>query len=84
MRTTDPTDPTDPASLTRAIRSHHRCTQQALADLLGVHWTSVARWEGGTSVPPAVTLRLLHLLAERPEVVTVLRGLGYGSTKESE
>lgn len=38
-------------ALARAIRRDACVTQQRIADELGVHWTTVARWERGERVP---------------------------------
>ena len=37
-------------------------TQAQLGDLLGVHWTSVSRWECDRATMPVPTLRLLRTL----------------------
>lgn len=74
---------TDTATQVRAIREAHGLTQGTLGELLGVHWTSVARWEGGTSSPPAPTARLLRLLEVRPELVALLRSWVTGPAEKS-
>lgn len=55
------------ASPLRDWRKTHRLSQQKLADLLGVRWLTVQRWEAGTcGVPP-----YLHLALERLEQLHV-------------
>ena len=48
-------------ALARAIRCEAGVTQQQLADELGVHVVTVARWEAGTRVPRG-TLRARYAL----------------------
>ena len=42
-----------------ALRKERGLTQQALADLVGVHLSQLKRYEGGTSQPTLETLRSL-------------------------
>lgn len=44
-------------------------TQRVLAQRLGVHYTTVARWESGrTAIPKAITMALKELVRrEQPE-----------------
>jgi transcriptional regulator with XRE-family HTH domain len=48
----------------RAIRQHLALSQRRFAVRLGVHRTSVARWEAGMRPTPITVLRLARLLAE--------------------
>src|SRR5438105_9281852 len=48
----------------RAIRHHLALSQRLLAGRLGVHRTSLARWEAGERPTPITVLRLARLLAE--------------------
>jgi DNA-binding XRE family transcriptional regulator len=48
----------------RAIRQHLALSQRRFAVRLGVHRTSVARWEAGVRPTPISVLRLARLLAE--------------------
>jgi len=55
--------------LARAIRIDARVSQSRLAEELGVHWTTVARWERGERTPRGALRRaytdlLLALAAE--------------------
>ncbi len=50
-----------------AIRTALNLTQERLAQLLGVSWTTVNRWEAGSSAPTGMPARLLHLLDEAAE-----------------
>ena len=36
----------------RSLRLKHKMTQSKLAAKLGIHYTTVARWEMGRSIPP--------------------------------
>src|SRR5262249_27619063 len=45
-----------------AIRTALGVTQDKLATVLGVSWTSVSRWESGTSAPTGLPVRLLAML----------------------
>jgi DNA-binding transcriptional regulator YiaG len=38
-------------------------TQDGLGNVVGVHWTTVSRWERETVTIPAPTAKLLELLA---------------------
>jgi DNA-binding XRE family transcriptional regulator len=59
---------TDPSTTTgaelRAIRQHLALSQRGLAVRLGVHRTSVARWEAGVRPTPITVLHLARCLAE--------------------
>ncbi len=60
--------PPDPP-LARAIRIAAGVTQQRLADELGVHWTTVARWERGERHPrPQLRAAYAALLNEITKV----------------
>jgi DNA-binding transcriptional regulator YiaG len=50
-----------PAEL-KEIRAQMRLTQVALAEVLGVTWSTVARWETGQRRMPEVAVRLLACL----------------------
>ena len=59
-----------------AIRNALGITQDRLATLLGVSWTSVSRWETGMSKPTSLPLRLLAMLegaAHDRDFVALLR-----------
>ena len=46
----------------RRLRQKLGLTQERLAQLLGVSWTTVNRWEAGASSPTGMAARLLMLL----------------------
>src|SRR2546425_5491601 len=46
----------------RRLRQKLNLTQERLAQLLGVSWTTVNRWEAGASSPTGMAARLLILL----------------------
>jgi DNA-binding transcriptional regulator YiaG len=48
----------------RAIRNHLALSQRRFAGRLGVHRTSVARWEAGVRPTPITVLHLARCLAE--------------------
>jgi transcriptional regulator with XRE-family HTH domain len=48
----------------RAIRKHLNISQRLFASRLGVHRTSLARWEAGLRPTPIVVLHLARFLAE--------------------
>ena len=59
-----------------AIRAALGITQERLAALVGVTWTSVSRWENGTSSPTGLPLRILAMLqgaANDPDFRGVLK-----------
>ncbi len=75
-RTTKTTNTTDPAGaeLARGARARAGLTQQGMADLIGVHRITVARWESGEQAPDAPARALLRLIEARPrEAVETLR-----------
>lgn len=46
------------------IRKALGLTQERLAHLLSVTWTTVSRWEAGSSSPTGMPLRLLYVLED--------------------
>lgn len=48
----------------RSVRTKLGLTQEQLANVLGVTWTTVSRWEGDSSSPTGMPARLLFLLEE--------------------
>lgn len=50
------------AERVRKIRKALRLTQERFAQLLGVSWTTVHRWEAGSSRPTGMGLRMLVLV----------------------
>lgn len=50
------------ANLIRALRKQKHWTQQQLAEQIGVHRTTVARWETGVADPPLGYVRLFRML----------------------
>ena len=57
------------------LRKSLGLTQERLAHVLGVTWTTVNRWEAGSSSPTGMPARLLVLLeraATSPEFLAVL------------
>ena len=50
----------DKARAVVAARTELEMTQQFLADVLGVHQVTVARWENGDRVPSERTLRRIY------------------------
>jgi len=46
----------------KMLRTQHGLTQPALADLLGVHWNTVARYEQGALTIPEPMARLVALV----------------------
>lgn len=60
----------------RRIRKSLGYTQERLAQILGVAWTTVHRWESGSSTPTGIPARLLLLLEQRvgqPDFQAALR-----------
>ncbi|UAL31531.1 helix-turn-helix domain-containing protein [Nocardioides rotundus] len=52
-------------NMARAIRENASVTQQQLADAVGVHRVTLARWEAGTTLPRGkLRARYARLLAE--------------------
>jgi DNA-binding transcriptional regulator YiaG len=47
----------------KALRKELKVTQQKLADFLGVHVTTVTRWERGQSAPDTTTQLALAMTA---------------------
>ncbi len=47
----------------KAVRAKHGLTQEALAQILGVSFTTVNRWEHGKGTPRGMTLRALAAIA---------------------
>ncbi len=59
----------------RSLRQRLGLTQERLANMLGVTWTTVNRWEAGSSSPTGMPARLLILLeraATSPKFQAVL------------
>lgn len=54
-------DTTTPEGLKEA-RAALGMTQSALGAILGVHWTTVARWEAGQPMPERATRFVMNLL----------------------
>src|SRR5205814_7514607 len=48
----------------RRLRQKLGLTQERLAQLLGVSWTTVNRWEAGASAPIGMAAKLLNLLEQ--------------------
>jgi DNA-binding transcriptional regulator YiaG len=46
----------------KTLRAQHGLTQLALAELLGVHWNTVARYEQGVLTIPESMARLVSLV----------------------
>jgi DNA-binding transcriptional regulator YiaG len=46
----------------KMLRTQHGLTQSALAELLGVHWNTVARYEQGALTIPEPMARLMALV----------------------
>jgi DNA-binding transcriptional regulator YiaG len=46
----------------KALRTQHGLTQPALAELVGVHWNTVARWEQGARSIPEPIARLVVIV----------------------
>ncbi len=64
------------ASRIREVRLTFDITQEHLAQLLGVSWTSVSRWEQGRRRPTPASARLLAVLERAcfdPDLVTRVR-----------
>lgn len=60
----------------RAVRKALSLSQEQFAHLLGVTWTTVSRWESGSSSPTGMPLRLIYELenaATQPEFQAALR-----------
>lgn len=57
----------------KGLREHLRLTQEAMAELLGVSFATVNRWENGWTVPSKLALRQLDLLCKKHhfDLVTV-------------
>ncbi len=50
------------ANEVKELRKRLKLTQQALADKLGIHQVTVARWENGSKKPSNLALRQLARL----------------------
>jgi len=48
-----------------SLRKSLNLSQEKLAQLLGVSWTTVNRWEAGHSGPTGMAMRILLLLRDR-------------------
>ena len=59
----DMTNAQDLAATLRAIRSKLNLTQQQLAERLGVSFTTVNRWEGGSNMPQKAAREVIAALA---------------------
>lgn len=63
------TNASKPGNEIRAWRTAHKLTQARLAQLLGVQWLAVQRWEAGTrNAPPFLHLALKQLDRELESV----------------
>jgi HTH-type transcriptional regulator/antitoxin MqsA len=60
----------------RVLRSKLQLTQRQLEQALGVGPKTVVRWERGTVFPSMTSNKLLCLLEECPQTLSLLRGLG--------
>lgn len=49
----------------KELREHLCLTQEAMAELLGVSFATVNRWENGWTVPSKLALRQLDLLCKK-------------------
>lgn len=47
------------------LRVKHELTQTALAELLGVHWNTVAKWEQGVRNIPEPMAKLITLMLKQ-------------------
>jgi transcriptional regulator with XRE-family HTH domain len=57
-----------------AWRKAYMLSRQQLADLLGVHYSTMERWEGGKSrIPNMVPLALETLAGQRQQLVKSIR-----------
>ena len=62
------------ASILRQARADKGLTQAQLAAILGVHRRTVARWEGGDSMPNAAQLGALYMLLDVPATAFLSAG----------
>jgi putative transcriptional regulator len=79
LRTTTVTAPDLPpersAREVLELRQRFQMTQQSFAQLLNVSTKTVQSWEQGERKPSQAALRLLQVLAERPETVCQVVGI---------
>jgi len=61
----------------RALRSHLKLTQAALAEELGTRQATISEWEHGLYRPRGASARLLNLVAEQA-------GFEYGQDESRE
>lgn len=57
----------------RAIRSEANLSQREVADLLGVHWSRISRWEEGEEYPRFPTLVQLCRLLDNLQIQNLNR-----------
>jgi putative transcriptional regulator len=70
----DPPPEIDAATLT-AVRQKARMSQAVFARLLNVSPKTIQSWEQGLRSPSMASRRLIHVFAERPDVVCEVAGL---------
>ena len=58
----------------KVLRARMGLTQAALAELLGVTWSTVARWETGQRRIPLIAVRLLECLRRERQRRTTTEG----------
>jgi type I restriction enzyme M protein len=64
------TEQSDIPTLLRSIRSKLNLTQEQLADRLGVSFTTVNRWEGGSNTPQKAALQVIEELSNEAGIDT--------------
>jgi putative transcriptional regulator len=86
-----PQVPKDYSSRIKALRKHHSLTQTELAEMLGVSFSSINRWENGQAKPTRLAWRKIeqaeilgmHVLEDQPPQVVQETGKGYQSQSDA-
>lgn len=55
----------------KSLREYHDLTQKELAEILGTNLSTLSKWESGARRPSGAVAKLLQVLVEHPELVSV-------------